>query len=210
MARIIDLKKNKQEHTKPETGSYFAEHKHAEEPKPWRPEQEVSKKETEPVEETVPAPADYGVIAWTGQLYHHLDVKLAVGISVLFFVIAVLVQIFQKNVITTIFFGLVGVVILLNVGKKPKPSYFEINPVGVRAYDKLYTYKEIKSFWIEYDLSLGIQELSLQLKRWYVPYLKIPIEGQNPVQVRTALIGFIPEVEHRDTLVEILSRKIGM
>lgn len=177
---------------------------------PWRPEPEIEKKETEPVKEDLPVAKDEKVFSWSGQLYYQSDIKLAIGISVLFFAIAVLVQIFQKNVITTIFFGLLGVVILLNVGRKPKATDFEVSPIGVRAYDKLYSYREIKSFWVEYDLALGIQELSLQLRRWYAPYLKIPIEGQNPVQLRSALLEFIPEVEHQDTLVEILSRKLGM
>ncbi len=124
--------------------------------------------------------------------------------------IAVLVQVFQKNIITTVFFALLGLVLLLNAKKKVNTGNFEINPAGVEIHGTFYSYSEIKSFWIEYDPVLGIKELSLQLKKWYMPYVKIPIEGQSPVQLRYVLLEFLPEVEHKDSIVEILSRKLEL
>lgn len=149
-------------------------------------------------------------ISWSGQLHYHPNVPAIIITSVIFFGIAILIQIFQKNIITTIFFALIGVVILLNSRRKPEIGRFEINPAGVVIDDTRHVYPEIKSFWIEYDPELGIQELSLQLKKWYSPYIKIPIYGQNPVRLRYALMEFLPEVEHKDSMVEILSRKLGI
>ncbi len=82
--------------------------------------------------------------------------------------------------------------------------------MGIKTNDFLHRYGELKSFWIEYDPTLGIKELSLQTKKWYLPYVKIPIDEQNPVQLRLILLEFLPEVEHKDTLVEILARKLGL
>ncbi len=200
MAHIIDLKKKKEEGKQPVAG--FNDEK------PWRPEHEP-KPELENKVIEIPGLQSKG-ISWSGQLYLQPDVKFVIGVSVIFFGIAVLVQIFQKNIITTVFFGLLGVVILLNSGKKTKAADFEISPMGILAYGKFYAYRDISSFWIEYNSALGIKELSLQLKKWYLPYLKIPIENQNPVQLRSVLIEFIPETEHQDTFVEILSRKLGI
>ena len=98
----------------------------------------------------------------------------------------------------------------MNAGRKPRETEYEINPIGVRIGAVLHRYGEIVSFWIEYDPALGIKELSIQLKKWYMPYIKIPVAEQNPVQLRLALLEFLPEIEHKDTLVEILARKLGI
>lgn len=170
---------------------------------------------TEPIKDSQSHEAKSGqsiarVISWSGQLHLTPNVPAIVIASVIFFGIAALVQIFQKNIITTFFFALIGAVILLNSRHKSEIGRFEINPAGVVINDMRHVYPEIKSFWIEYDPELGIQELSLQLKKWYAPYVKVPIYGQNPVQLRYALLEFLPEVEHKDSLVEILSRKLGI
>ncbi len=150
-------------------------------------------------------------LSWSGPLYvHQPNTKIIVAVSVALFAIAALTQIFQKNIITTIFFGLLGVVILIRAGKKPEVVDFEINPLGVKVGEQIYGFREIRSFWIEYDPALDIKELSLQLKKWYHAYIKIPIYEQNPVQLRLTLLSFLPEVEHQDTLADTLARKLGL
>jgi len=150
-------------------------------------------------------------LGWSGPLYiHRPDMKIIVVVSLTLFAIAALMQIFQKNIITTIFFGLLGVVILIRAGKKPEVVDFEINPLGIKVGERLYGFREIKSFWIEYDPALDIRELSLQLKKWYHTYVKIPIYEQNPVQLRLVLLNFLPEVEHKDTLADTVSRRLGL
>ncbi len=91
--------------------------------------------------------------------------KIVVTVSLALFIIAALMQIFQKNVITTIFFGLLGVVILIRAGKKPEVVDFKISPLGIKVGERLYGFREIKSFWIEYSPEIGIREISLQLKK---------------------------------------------
>jgi hypothetical protein len=151
------------------------------------------------------------VVSWSGPLYHHRpDMRIIIAVSLALFAIAALIQIFQKNIISTIFFGLLGVVVLIGAGKKPRVADFEINPLGVKVEERLYGFRDIKSFWIEYDPALGIKELSLQLKKWYSPYIKIPIDEQNPVQLRLILLAFLPEVEHQDTIADTVSRRLGI
>lgn len=151
------------------------------------------------------------VLTWSGPLYvQRPNMKAVLIVSLTLFAIAALLQIFQKNIITTIFFGLLGVMILIRAGKKPEIANFEINPLGVKVGGRLYGFREIKSFWIEYDPALGIKELSLQLKKWYLSYVKIPIYDQNPVQLRLLLLVFLPEVEHKDTIADSISRRLGI
>ena len=150
------------------------------------------------------------IISWSGLSHRHPNTRAIIKFSIIFFVIAALIQIFQKNIITTLFFAMIGLVILLNSKRQPKTITFEINSIGILADEREYKYGEIKSFWIEYDLKLGIQELSLQLNKWHAPYIKLPIYRQNPVQLRLTLLEFLPEIEHKDSIVEILSRKLGI
>lgn len=167
-------------------------------------------KENSPPSQVTPEPKTQA-FNWSGPLYiHRPDKKIIAAVSLALFIIAVLMQIFQKNVITTIFFGMLGVVILIRASKKPEIVDFEIGPLGVKVDERLYGFREIKSFWIEYDPALDIKELSLQLKKWYRAYIKIPIYDQNPVQLRLILLAFLPEVEHQDTLADTVSRKLGI
>ena len=99
---------------------------------------------------------------------------------------------------------------MIRAGKKPEVVDFEIGPLGVGVGERLYGFREIRSFWIEYDPALDIKELSLQLKKWYHAYIKIPIYEQNPVQLRLILLSFLPEVEHKDTLADMVSRRLGI
>lgn len=155
--------------------------------------------------------ADTDEIAWIGPLsMHQPNTRNITVTAAIFFALAVLIQVFDGNLVTTVFFALLGGVILIHIGKEPKAGSIEINPVAVVIDNKLHRYNDIRSFWIEYDLGLGIKELSLQPKRWHAPYIKIPLTDQNPVQIRAYLLQFLPEEEHKDTLADVLARKLGI
>jgi len=162
-------------------------------------------------EEPKPSEPETKILKWTGPIYvHQPDKKAALLLSFTLFAIAALFQIFQKNLITTILFSLLGMIILIKANKKPEIVNFEINPLEVKVGEKLYQFREIKSFWIEYEPELNIKELSLQPKKWYHAFVKIPIYDQNPLQLRAFLLKFLPEVEHKDSLADALSRKLGL
>jgi hypothetical protein len=185
MARIIDLKKK--------TTSEQADSNH---PVP------------APAQEKSPSASH---LSWSGVFEHRQpNTRLIFIVSMILFTVAASTVVFQKNIITAIFFALLGGVLLLNSKKKPADETFNISSLGIRAGEKTYKFSEIKSFWIEYDPALGIKELSLQLKKWHEPYLKIVLAEENPVQLRLFLLDFIAEVEHQDTIVEVVSRKLGL
>lgn len=155
--------------------------------------------------------ADTDEIAWHGPLSaHEPNARNIVITALVFFSLATLIQIFNGNLITTVLFALLGGVILIHIGKEPVVGRVEINPVAVVINEKAHRYNDIRSFWIEYDLDLGIKELSLQLKRWHSPYIKLPLTDQNPVQIRSYLLQFLPEEKHKDTLADVLARKLGI
>ncbi len=222
MAHIIDLK-NKDRESKPAHGPEFGRKEtptisktpERDDIEPQLYHQAPSRPQS-PVRSPSPAqsPGDsfkFKIISWSGPLYYHQpDARVVWFAAFILFAVAALLQVFQKNLITTIFFGLLGTTVLIRSHKIPPNAKFEASPLGVKVNDRTYGYREIKSFWVEYRPEIGIKELSLQLKKWYRTYVKMPIGNQNPVQLRTFLIDFIPEAEHEDTIADVLNRKLGM
>lgn len=116
---------------------------------------------------------------------------------------------FQKDTLTAIFLLLSSLVLILYSNKRPEISKITIDQTGIEIGDAMYYYKDLKSFWINYDPG-SLKELSFESKKWYLPYVKVSIENRNPLIIRSLLINFLPEREHEHSLVDIISRKIGL
>lgn len=160
---------------------------------------------------TEEAQGSFNSISWSGPLTNHEpDMRVVWVVTVTLFALAALVQIYQRNIITTVFFGLLGVMILVQARRKPTTGQVKIGASGIKINDQTHEYRDLKSFWVDYQPYQGIKELSLQSKRWYMPYIKIPIGDQNPVKIRAILIQYIPEVEHQETLADAIGRRLGL
>ena len=116
---------------------------------------------------------------------------------------------FNKNLLTAIFMIISAAVLTLYTNKKPSVSQISINESGISIDGQPYAYKELKSFWLQYTPG-DAKELSLESKKWYLPYIKINIENQNPMELRAMLSNFIPEKEHEISLIDIIGKKIGL
>lgn len=116
---------------------------------------------------------------------------------------------YQRDTLTAIFLILSSLVLILYANKKPTNSRIEVGPVGVRIDDQLYHYQELKSFWLDYNPG-GPKELSLEAKKWYLPYVKVSIEDTNPLEIRSLMINFVPEREHESSLIDHIGKKLGL
>jgi hypothetical protein len=116
---------------------------------------------------------------------------------------------FKRDTLTAIFMLLSSLVLILYSNKRPEISKIKIDQTGVTVGDVLYYYKDLRSFWIHYDPG-NIKELSLESRRWYMPYVKVSIENKNPLMIRSLLVNFMVEREHEHSLVDIIARKIGL
>lgn len=128
-------------------------------------------------------------------------IALALGGGSMFFL--------SGDMLTAIFLLLSSLVLILYSTKRLETSKVLIDNRGVAIGDTIYYYKDLKSFWIQYNPG-EFKELSLEIRRWYMPYVKISIENNNPLLIRSLLINFLPEKEHEHSLVDIISRKIGL
>ena len=149
-------------------------------------------------------------ISWQAPSKHHAVNKryLMIVISVLLLG-AVGVYIFKQDIIMAIFLILASIVIMLYSTKKPELKNIVIDISGVRIGEDGFIYKELQSFWIDYNPGFD-KELSLESKRWYLPYVTISLENQNPIEVRSWLMNFLPEKEHEKSVIDILFKKIGL
>ena len=122
---------------------------------------------------------------------------------------AVALLVFKYDTLTSIFLILASLVLLLYSKQKPVMSKIIVDQSGILVGDIMYYYKDLKSFWIEYNPG-GPKELSLESAKWYMPYVKVLLNNQNPVEVRSLVINFLPEKEHENSLVDYIGRRLGL
>jgi hypothetical protein len=104
--------------------------------------------------------------------------------------------------------GLAAVVFALQ-GRSQVGHEVALVPHGLVVDGHTYPLKDIKSFWIHY-VPGGIQELSVELRRWYLPYLHLPLSGKNPVRIREFFVQFVQEREHSRSILDVTLQKLGL
>lgn len=137
------------------------------------------------------------------------DKKLVLVVGLVFILIGVLFLFWQKSVITAVFFFVTVAVMWLTAFKSKKPLRWELSAFGLTVDSFPYRYQDLHSFWIEYQPGY-CKELSIRSKKWYHPYIKLPLGQENPLKIREFLLQYLPEERHEDTLVELISRKLGV
>jgi hypothetical protein len=202
MTRIVDLRK-KTEQTKP----VVPIEKIVSSVEPYKPN-EVKEKVATPLIEKPPETAKK--IEWEAPSFYYNPQKKYLALVVILLLCGAGAMLFyHMDTLTAIFLILSSFVLILYAIKKPTLAKVTVNHAGVTIDDRTYYYKELKSFWLDYD-SNGPKELSLEIKKWYMPYVKISIEKQNPMEIRAIMINFITEKEHEKSLVDLVSRKMGL
>ncbi|MBI4158240.1 MAG: hypothetical protein HY505_01275 [Candidatus Yanofskybacteria bacterium] len=122
---------------------------------------------------------------------------------------AVALLIFKYDTLTSIFLILASVVLLLYSKQRPTISKITVGQSGILVNDIMYYYKDLRSFWIDYNPG-GPKELSLESAKWYMPYVKVLLNEQNPIEVRSLVINFLPEKEHENSLIDHIGRRLGL
>jgi hypothetical protein len=111
---------------------------------------------------------------------------------------------FTDNIFMAIIFILFAVIFYFFNNKKPEVYTFGITSDGVFAQDHIYEFSSLENFWIFFNPE-GKKELSLKSKKFFMPYISIPLGSADPVEIRKILINFLPEKEHNRGLGDILN-----
>lgn len=128
---------------------------------------------------------------------------------VLFIMLVVLLAygLFTDNFLLGIIVILVGLLFYLFEKRESQTFKFSITTEGVRAHNSIHEFSSIEDFWIFYEPA-GRKELSIRSSKKLMPYVHLPLGNANPLDVREALLQFIPEIEHEESLVDSLERFI--
>jgi hypothetical protein len=121
----------------------------------------------------------------------------------------VIYAIITNSIIMAITFILIGVVGYIYLQKEPRIMDFSITHDGIIVGKEIYDFEDIKSFWIFYEPQ-AMKVISLHMKGRFIPYVHIPIHDQDPVQIRAALLKFIPEIKQEPTAVDFVERLLHL
>ncbi len=111
-----------------------------------------------------------------------------------------------KNFLLVVLIILSAFVIYIYALKEPRKIKFGISGKGVQIDKRLYGFENLKSFWIFYDPP-EIKEISLQSGKTFIPYIRVPLGKQNPVEIRRLLLKFLPEKPHKESRIDEFARK---
>jgi hypothetical protein len=114
-----------------------------------------------------------------------------------------------NSVIMAITFILIGIVGYIYLQKDPRNLTFAITPDGVIVGNEIYDFEDMESFWIFYDPPHE-KILSLHMKGRMLPFIHIPINKENPVEIRHILLDYVPEVKQEHTLVDAVERMLHL
>jgi len=159
------------------------------------------------VEEQV---AERSQISWeTLSFYYNPQKKYLYVIETVLLASAAALFVFKQDILTPLFLALSSFVLFLYGRQKPVLYKITVDQSGILVNDIMYYYRDLKSFWIEYTPG-GAKELSLESAKWYMPYIKVILNDQNPVEVRSFIINFLPEKEHEISFADHVNRKLGL
>ena len=186
MANILNLKEIPQEEPIPE-----------QEPTPKKPVKRIKKTKNSPDQ-----------IEWTTPEFEHYPKSKSWFLILGLIAIGLFIwALWTRNVLFALLIGLSYFSLSIYALKKPSDVSLTINPRGIRINKTLYDFDSIRSFWIFYEPP-HTRELSLRSRKTFVPYIKIPLGEQNPVEVRNFLIKYLPEKKHVESLIDNLAKSL--
>ncbi len=114
-----------------------------------------------------------------------------IGILLLIFAIFTFNYLFAFIIIIT------ALIIILHDSRDPEMVNFAITTEGIVVGKKFYDYDEIKDFSIVYKPRLEIKNIYFEFKGIFRHRLTIPLEKEDPLEVRKILLKYLPEDTER-------------
>lgn len=150
-------------------------------------------------------------LAWTSPDKHHelISHTLRKWLIVVLVAMGFLAFFWQGSLLTAVTFFALALVTLMHFWREAVHHQYEIHPHGILVGEKFYHYHDLDSFWIHYHPE-GYHELSLCTGKLLNHYVKISLKGQDPFEVRDALMMYLPEERHEEGLEDWLRRKLGL
>jgi hypothetical protein len=97
--------------------------------------------------------------------------------------------------------------------KKPEVIVYELNNQGLKIRNRVYPYENIKSFWVQVDLT-GQTELKpvlfIKSERVFMPIMEIPIDSSHAEDIHSVMLSKnVPEEEMKEHPSIIIMDRLG-
>ena len=120
----------------------------------------------------------------------------------------VLIAILLKNFLFAIIILLGAFTVMLYGARLPSLIYFALTPKGLRVKDRLYPYNYLRSFWISDEHAK--RKIIIESDRLLLPHLIILLPPEiDDVEAREYLLQYLPEVQHEESLIDLLTDYLG-
>jgi len=139
---------------------------------------------------------------------HHYSRSWLIGYGVVL-TLLITYGVATSNILFIFILIIATVIIYINRQREPENIRFRITEEGVILNQMLYEWPEVKNFWINYQPP-EVKNLYLEFKSLLLPRLPIPLQDQNPVEIRNTLLEYIDEDIERESepISENISRKL--
>lgn len=119
----------------------------------------------------------------------------------------VILGILIQNYFFVAFIALAFVVVIMYARRPPREIQFAVSHEGVLVGHTLHRFSDMKSFCI-FDAAEPY-ELSLEIDRITMPYLRLPLGDTHPNRIRAVLSDFLPEEKHKEFVSDQIARGLG-
>jgi len=120
--------------------------------------------------------------------------------------IAIIVYpVYTNSLIMAMVFILIGIIFYIQLHKEPKIIDFAITTDGIIAGNEIFEFDQLKSFWIFYAPPQK-KYVSFHTTCRLVPFIHIMIDEHDPVELRSILIKYIPEVKQEPGMADVLEK----
>lgn len=115
------------------------------------------------------------------------------------------------NFLFAIILIIIAVILVLQNRRRPQNVTINITEDGLHIGNDFFEYEALKNFWIAYRPP-EVKKLYVPFKSTFRPMLVIPLEDENPIEVRKVLLEHLEEdLEREDeTTSEALSRLLKL
>lgn len=151
----------------------------------------------------------HSLLSWQTPKYLYTQ-KSTAWFVVLFVTAGILTlfAIFRQSFLESTLYPLMALVIAIYGVVKPKTVKVEITAEGVLFDKLLYKYESLKSYSF-IELQKNQKALSLRTRQALMPYVYIPLQKQDPAEIRSILSHFLSEEEHQESFFDALARGLG-
>jgi len=148
-------------------------------------------------------------ITWRAAEYEYVEktVLWYIGVGAAAFVLA-LIGLWQRNFFFVVFIAVAATVIIALGRKRPQVVEFRVSGEGVTVGKQFLPYERLQNFSLR-ERPGRLDELVLMKKTMVVPFLKISVDGKVGAQVHDVLKEKLPEVEHQESLVDLVAEWLG-